>query len=62
MLQKEKEKADKKIVETQSKAQEIIQRKNENDKLYEKKLKEQEKQKKKKMAEIKKSKEAKDLK
>lgn len=36
MLQKEKEKADKKIVETKSKAEEIMKRKNENDRLYEK--------------------------
>lgn len=43
MLQKEKEKADRKIVETKSKAEEIIKRKMENDALYQEKLKEKEK-------------------
>jgi len=43
MLQKEKEKADKKIVQTKAKAEEILARKKENDKLYHKKLKEKEK-------------------
>ena len=58
MLQKEKEKADKKIVETKSKAEEIIKRKNENDRLYEQKIKDRERQKAKRANEMKKAKES----
>ena len=59
MLQREKEKADKKIIETKSKAEEIIKRKNENDRAYEQKLKNHHKQKVKQLNDIKHKKEAK---